>query len=205
LWYLTIINKVGELAAAAHGITNVTESLSYLPGIAFQVAAGTLAGQFLGAGDPQRASRGVLMACLIGGGIMTAMGLLFLCIPNQITNFFVSSDQEEVAKLAASTLKIAAIGQPFLALAMVFSGALRGAGDTRWPLLFTFIGFICVRLPLAYWLAWDQIHLASLGIVIRGWNLGLQGAWIAAITDIIVRCILVSFRFYHGGWKRVRV
>jgi putative MATE family efflux protein len=205
LWYLTIINRLGDMAAAAHGITNVTESFSYLPGVAFQVAAGTLAGQFLGARDPHRASRSVLMACFVGGGIMTTMGIVFLLIPEQITSFFVSSDQHGVAELAASTLRIAAIAQPFLALAMVLSGALRGAGDTRWPLVFTFIGFICVRIPLAYWFAWDKIELTGTDIVIQGWNLGLQGAWMAAVTDIIIRCGLVSYRFYHGGWKRARV
>jgi putative MATE family efflux protein len=205
LWYLSIVNRLGDMAAAAHGITNTSESFSYLPGVAFQVAAGTLAGQFLGAGDPHRASRSVLMACLVGGGIMTTMGIIFLLFPEQITLFFVNDQQREVAELAASALRVAAVAQPFLALTMVLAGALRGAGDTRWPLLFTFIGFICVRIPLAYWLAWDEIPLGSTGVVIKGWNLGLCGAWAAAAADIIVRCGLVSYRFYHGGWKRARV
>jgi putative MATE family efflux protein len=204
LWYLTIVNRVGDMAAAAHGITNTAESFSYLPGVAFQVAASTLAGQYLGAGDSHRASRSVQMACLVGGGVMTMMGVVFLLFPEQITNFFVSDQQRDVAALAASALQIAALGQPFLALTMVLSGALRGAGDTRWPLVFTFIGLICVRIPLAYWLALPEIPLVG-GIAIPGWNLGLRGAWMAAIVDIFVRCCLVSYRFYHGGWKRARV
>ncbi len=205
LWYLTIINRVSELAAAAHGIMNVTESLSYLPGIAFQVAAGTLAGQFLGAGDSHRASISVLRACLVGCGVSTIMGAMLLLFYQQITGFFVGPQQHQVAQLAASSLWIAAIAQPFLALAMVFSGALRGAGDTRWPLMCTFVGFICVRIPLAYWLAWDKIELPGTDIVVSGWGLGLQGAWIAAVSDIIVRCSLVSYRFFHGGWKHARI
>jgi putative MATE family efflux protein len=204
LWYLTIVNRAGEMAAAAHGITNTAESFSYLPGVAFQVAASTLAGQYLGAGDSHRASRAVLMACLVGGGVMTIMGVVFWVFPDQITNFFVSDGQRDVAALAASALQIAALGQPFLALTMVLAGALRGAGDTRWPLVFTFIGLICVRIPLAYWLALPESPLPG-GIVIPGWNLGLRGAWMAAISDIFVRCCLVSYRFYHGGWKRARV
>jgi putative MATE family efflux protein len=205
LWYLTIINRVGELAAAAHGITNTIESFSYLPGVAFQVAASTLAGQYLGARDPYRAGRSVLMACLVGGGVMTTMGVVFLLFPEQIAGFFVSSEQQEVAELAARTLRIAALAQPFLALTMVFSGALRGAGDTRWPLVFTFIGFICVRIPLAYWLAWPEITLPGTDVVIQGWDFGVRGAWMAALADIVVRCALVSIRFWHGGWKRTRV
>ena len=70
LWFLSIVNSLGVLAAAAHGLAIRIESLGYLPGTAFQVAAATLAGQYLGAGDYRRASRSVLTACLAGGGLM---------------------------------------------------------------------------------------------------------------------------------------
>jgi Na+-driven multidrug efflux pump len=69
---------------------------------------------------------------------------------------------------------------------------LRGAGDTRWPLAFTFIGFVGVRIPAAYLLS----HTL-------GW--GITGAWYAMVADVMVRCALVTFRFNRDGWKRIEV
>ena len=65
---------------------------------------------------------------------------------------------------------VIALAQPFLALTMVLSGALRGAGDTRGPLLVTFIGIWLVRLPLGFFL----VGMTSLGLI---------GAWITMIVD----------------------
>jgi Na+-driven multidrug efflux pump len=109
-----------------------------------------------------------------------------------LAGWFVSAEQEAVAQLAASLLRIVALALVPLGLLQVLTGALRGAGDTRWPLAFTFIGFVGVRLPLAWWLA---IH--------GDW--GVRGAWIAMAVDLGVRCLLVVWRFEHGGWKRIEV
>ena len=69
---------------------------------------------------------------------------------------------------------------------------LRGAGDTAGRWLFTILGFVGVRLPLAY-------------LFVSTWQLGRQGAWYAMVVDVLVRCALISFRFLHGGWKRMEV
>ncbi len=192
LAFLAMINHLGDLAAAAHGVAVRIESLSYLPGAAFQMAAATLAGQFLGAQEPKRAARGVMMACAVGGGIMTTAGLAFLLFANQLTQIFLDPGQTDVHDLAASLLRIVAFSQPALALAMILTGALRGSGDTRWPLAFTLIGLAGIRLPLA----WLMTHWLDLGVA---------GAWYAMVIDLYLRCLLVSGRFFHGGWKRVRV
>jgi Na+-driven multidrug efflux pump len=168
------------------------ESLSYLPGAAFQMAAATLAGQFLGARDPRRAARSVLMACAVGGGIMVTAGLTFYFLASPLTWLFLESGQSDVHHLAARLLRIVAFSQPALALAMILTGALRGAGDTRWPLAFTLIGLAGVRLPLA-WLATTWL------------DLGVAGAWYAMVIDLYLRCGLITARFLHGGWKRVKV
>ena len=64
---------------------------------------------------------------------------------------------------------------PPFALSTILTGGLRGAGDTRWPLLFTFVGFLLVRIPLAYYLAWDEITLPLVGWTIAGVGLGCGG------------------------------
>jgi putative MATE family efflux protein len=206
-WFLSIVNRLGNGAAAAHGVAITIESLSYLPGVAFQVAATTLVGQYLGARDERRAVHSVMTASRAALGIMSLSAIGFYLGADWLAIQFVGRDQPEIAARAAMLVRIVAFGQPPLAILMVVNGALRGAGDTRWTLITTCIGFLLVRIPLAYWLAWDQIRLPFLGteLTIPGWGLGVRGAWYAMIADLAVRCLLVVYRFLNGAWKRIEV
>jgi len=192
MWYLAIVNQLGALAAAAHGVAIRIEALAYLPGLAFQVAATTLAGQFLGAKDLRRANQSVLTACLACLLVMLTAGAAFYFGAEGLANLFLGNEQADVARQAAPLLRTIALGMPALALLTVFTGALRGAGDTRWALLFTLIGFLAVRIPLTYALT-DWI------------NWGVEGAWYAMVADLYVRAALITYRFRHGGWTRVEV
>jgi putative MATE family efflux protein len=192
LAFLSMINQLGELAAAAHGVAIRIESLAYLPGGAFQVAAATLAGQYLGAGDRHGARRSVLTACAFGGGVMSVIGLLMFLNADQLVGFFLSQEQLGVPQASAPLLRIISFAMLPLAIMNVLTGALRGAGDTRWPLLITLIGFLGVRMPLAYGLSFSL-----------GW--GVRGAWYAMTIDLTLRCVLVVARFCQGGWQRLDV
>jgi putative MATE family efflux protein len=205
LTYAAIINATGTLDAAAHGLGVQIEALAFLPGSAFHVAAATMAGQYLGAGDEPRAVRGVVMACVVGGGIMTSAGLAFFFGGEFLTSFFTGTTETETAQLTTRLLKIVAVSEPFLAVAMVLTGALRGSGDTRWPLLITLIGLVGVRIPFACLLAWDEIAIPLTSLTITGYGLGVVGAWYAMVADVVLRSLLVTYRFFHGGWKRIKV
>ncbi len=205
LWFVAIINRLGVLPAAAHSLGIRIESLAYLPGTAFQVAAATLAGQFLGAGQPQRAGRSILQACAVGGGVMAAAGLVFFFGADALTLIFLGNNRPETTQLTVPLLQLVAFSMPSLALTMILTGGLRGAGDTRWPLAFTFIGYLCIRIPGAYWLAWEEIPIPATGLVIQGWGWGVLGAWVAMVADVSLRSLLVTARFWQGGWKKTRV
>ncbi len=205
LWFLSIINSLGILPAAAHGLGVRIESLAYLPGAAFQVAAATMAGQFLGAGDRRRAVRSVWMAVLVGGGLMTSAGVLFFFGGSWLTGLFLGRQTHETAAITVKLLKIVAVAMPPFALSTILIGGLRGAGDTRWPLVFTFVGFLLVRIPLAYYLAWDQFTLPWIDVTLPGLGLGVVGAWYAMLADCCLRGLLVGWRFVHGGWQRLQV
>lgn len=192
LAYISIVNRLGTDEVAAHGVAIRIESLAYLPGYAFQLAAATLAGQFLGARDYRQATRAVLTACATSGGLLTCAALVLYFGGGWLVHLFLSADQQDVAAIAPALLRIVAFGMPPLALVQVLTGALRGAGDTLWPLLFTFLGFLGVRLPLAY-------------LLTHTWGWGIEGAWYAMVADVMFRCVLVSLRFRQGGWKRVEV
>jgi len=203
LVYASIVNRLGTQATAAHGMGIQIEALSYLPGSAFMVAAATLAGQSLGARDPRAAVSGVMRCWTSAVAVMTCAGLVFYFGGPWLTIFFNGGQTDDVTTLASQLLKIVAWGTPFHATIMILTGGLRGAGDTRWPLVITFAGLIGVRLPLALMLAWPEVQLGPILLVGAGW--GVHGAWVAMVTDIIVRSFLILLRFLHGGWRHVSV
>lgn len=204
LAYVAVINSLGTVAQASHGLGVRIEALSYLPGSAFQVAAATLAGQSLGAADPRRAMHGVLMSMTAAVAIMSSAGLVFFFGGEQLAMFF-TGQPSEITQLTGRLLKIVAVTTPVLAVLMVLTGALRGAGDTRWMLAITFVGLVGIRLPLACLLAWPEIPLPLVGITLPGAGLGVVGAWYAMAIDCTARALLAVARFYHGGWKGLRV
>jgi putative MATE family efflux protein len=206
LTFLSIVNRVGNVDAAAHSVAIAIESLAFLPGSAFQIAAATLAGQFLGARDERRARGSVwaaAMACVV---LMSAAAAGFLGFSRPLADWFTGGPgrQPEVAALTAELVRIVAFAQPPLALLMVFSGGLRGAGATRLPALVNFLSLIFVRLPLAAVLAWPEVSLPG-GTVIPGFGLGVVGAWYAMAADLTIRGLAMLVIFAGTNWTRVRV
>ena len=205
LWFLALVNQLGTLAAAAHGLTIRIESTGYIPGAAFQLAATTLAGQFLGARNPKRATSSILTALWAGGGFMTLMGVVFFLFAGNLPYVFLKHSQQDVAQAATPLLQIISIAMPSIAVMMIVAGGLRGAGDTRWPLAISLVGFLGVRIPGTYLLAFGEMVVPGTSIAIPGFGLGIAGAWIALVVDVNLRAALLAGRFWHGGWKQVRV
>jgi Na+-driven multidrug efflux pump len=190
---LSIVNQLGNEASSAHGIALQWESLGYLSGAAFGTAAMTLVGQNLGRGRPDRAARSGWTALALGAGVMCLMGVVFCTFAPQMFALF--CPQEEKAGVIAAgvpVLRLVAFAMPFLAGTMILTPALRGAGDTRVPLLITWTGFLLVRIPLAYLLTGQA-------------GLGLFGAWLAMFADLFVRGGFIAYRFASGRWKRMQV
>jgi putative MATE family efflux protein len=204
-WFLSIVNRLGETAAGAHGIALGWEALGYLSGSAFGTAAMTLVGQNLGAGQPARAAQSGWMAFRLGCGVMSAMGIVFfLLAPQMFALFCPRPDQAEEIELGVRVLRLVAFAMPALACTIIFTYALRGAGDTRVPVLFTWIGFLGFRIPLAYWLTMGNIDLGFLGNW-PGLNQGLFGAWLAMFVDLLIRGSFFLYRFAKGKWKAIEV
>ncbi len=190
IFFVGMIASLGTVELAAHHLSITVESLSYMPGFAFGIAATTLVGQALGANDPQTAKRRGNLAIGSGVLVMSAIGIaLFLFAPTLIA---LLTPSEPVRIIGASLIRICALEQPFMALNQVGAGALRGAGDTKMPFYVSLIGMWGVRLALAWLLA---IRL----------GLGVNGAWIAMVADLAVRGTLMGLRFARGKWVDVRV
>ncbi|HKI33756.1 MAG TPA: MATE family efflux transporter [Gemmataceae bacterium] len=201
LWFLTLINALGNEAATAHGIALRWEALGYQSGAAFGTAAMALVGQNLGAGRPDRAARSGWVAFTLGLAVMTFMGAVFFSFAPQMFRLFAPNpEQEHVIVIGVPVLRLVAFAMPAVACTIVFTYALRGAGDTRVPVLFTWVGFLGVRIPLAYFLTQPLVHLGP-----WTWEGGLFGAWLAMFADLFVRGALLLARFASGRWQGVQV
>ena len=194
LCFMGMITRIaghdGTVLYAAHMLAVRIESLSYLPATAFAVAAAALVGQRLGARRPSQARRLGWVAAGLASGIGLVMGLLYFLFPQSLLGLFTSDPG--VLHLGTAPLQIVAFAQVHLVVAIVLSGALRGAGYTRPPVVITLICMYAIRLPLA----WILIFEAELGLV---------GAWMAMLADLLVRGLLVAERFLRGRWYAVRV
>jgi MATE family multidrug resistance protein len=188
--FARILAELGTVAYAANQVAMNGWSLSFMPGFGFALAATTLVGQSLGAEDPEGAQRRGYTAYRMGAALMAAVGFAFLLFPAQIVGFFTNDPQ--IIAIGTMPLRMVGLIQPLLAASMVFSGGLRGAGDTRWPMMITGGSIWLVRLPLAYLFA-----------LVLGW--GLPGAWTALALDLSLRGLLNFLRFRGGRWKTVKV
>jgi len=190
LLYGVLVIRMGTKIYAAQRITFQMISLSFMPGIGFATAATTLVGQSLGAGDPERAERGAWRATFSALTWMSTMGFLVAAFGRPLMRLFI--DDPEIIQMGADALKVIALTQPPQAFAQVLAGALRGAGDTRFPMWVTTAGIWLIRLPLAY----------LFGPVMR---LSLAMIYVSNIVDGTIRAILVYIRFQRGHWKEIEV
>jgi Na+-driven multidrug efflux pump len=182
--------SLGTNDYAAMQVAFNISAFSFLPAFAFGVAALTLVGQSLGAKDPIRAEQSAIQAAKSGMLWMVLMGVGFFIWRNWLVQIYTSDP--EVIRLGEMCMVFIAFAQPFQCISIVLGQALRGAGDTRSTMVYTFIGVWVMRVAGGY----------LLGIVLHG---GLFGMWLGWISDFIARAVLVWLRFQRGKWKTLKV
>lgn len=180
----------GTAAVAALPIGLTAESIAFMPGFAFAIAASALVGQALGAKNERLAERFGWTAAWQSCAVMTTMAVVFYVFAEQFAGLFTNDPQ--VKALAVAYLRINALTEPLLAFGMTLAGALQGAGDSLKAMLATFITQWVVRVPLAYLLAF-------------GVGLDAHGAWWAMALSSGFSGLLMMALFKHGGWKKVKV
>jgi putative MATE family efflux protein len=190
LAYTKIVLLYGTVAYAAHQVGLSIESLSFLPGYGFAIAAATMVGQSIGAGKYTRAKLENWEANRMAIVIMSVMGIVFFFFPYALLRAF-TSDQS-VIELGTLFLKIVALLQIPLALTMVLAGSLRGAGDTHFIMVATTIGMWVVRVPIAV-IAGVWLHLEVFYV------------WLAMIADWTLRMALMLWRYRSERWRTIQV
>ncbi len=182
---------IGEIAVGAMRPAFNIESVMFMPGFGLSMAAAALVGQSLGMKRPDRAER---LGWVAGnhGAIVT----LVICIPvfifaPQITSAMIVNSAE-MAHEASLLLRALALTEVGFVYAIIFSGAMQGAGDTVRPMWITFVGQWLLRLPLVYGLAFI-------------FKLGPVGAWVGMSISQAVQGVMAVVQWKQGKWKSVKV
>ena len=150
---LTIrVASLGTDTLAAFRISISALSMSFLPGFGFGMAATSLVGQSIGARQPQKGAGVTRIATIWAVTWMSAIGILLFGFAEPIMRVFTHAP--DVVRIGAAGLRIVALTQPFWAVGMVQSGALRGTGDTRYPLIIGAGGMWTTVLFVWLGLAW---------------------------------------------------
>jgi MATE family multidrug resistance protein len=188
--FSTVVARMGDASMAASQAFLMLLSMSFMQAIGISIAASTLVGRCVGAGDNAGAERAFRSSLVIGLGLSGFIALLFIAIPTPLLRIF--TDDPGVVALGRPLLVVGALFQICDFVAIVTEGALRGAGDTRWPFAVeTLLGWGCF-VPLAY----------VMGVTLEG---GLTGAWIGGLFYIFVLAAVLQARFRSGAWKRIRI
>lgn len=183
--FMWIIALYGTAPFAAYGIGANILSFSFVVGFGFSIAASTLVGQHLGARDPEGATRSGWHAMGLSVAVMVVLAAIILSAAEPIARFLI--DDPEVVRLTVVFIYVLGSVQALMAIEFSLGGALRGAGDTRFPFLTVICGLFGARLSLSalfWWLGWTA-----------------EWIFAALIADYAVKATMLTLRFRSGRWK----
>ena len=174
--------RLGVAALAAHEMALQLASLTFMVPLGVSSAGAVRVGQAIGRGDLPGAGRAGWMALAIGLGFASCSALMFLSLPRTLLSIY--TDDPSVLSLGATLLAIAAVFQLLDATQVIAAGNLRGAGDTRTPMLCNLVVHWFVGLPVGYIMAF------TLGK-------GVVGLWLGLMTGLILSGLVLL-----GAWSR---
>ena len=177
-----LIGRLSATALAGHQIALQTVSMTYMLPLGISSAAAVRVGQAIGRGDAAGAARSGWTALAMGAAVMSCCALTLLLAPRLIAELF--TPEAAIIAAGVTLLRVAAFFQLFDGFQVVATGALRGAGDTRTPMICHFTGYWVIGLPLGVLLGFH-------------FGLGAPGLWMGLSAGLIlIGSVLVGF------WRR---
>lgn len=175
------------VALAANQIATTAEGLCYLPAYGIASASTAMVGQSVGSEDRENARAYGALSAKLGFALCVATAACLFLFAHPLASLF-NSDSAVVDE-AARVLRIVSVAEPFFALSIILTGALRGARDVKFPMWVSMICMWGVRIPLApalvFWAGW-----------------GLSGVWFAMSCDLILRGLFCAWRWHGSRWER---
>lgn len=177
-------------AAYAVGYTELFALVTWTS-VGLMGATATVAGQNLGAGRPARSARAAQVAAGIGLGAAAVVGLLFVGVPRPLLAIF-ALDHGVAFEIGRQLLAYLAVSGLFVTVALTYTGALQGTGDTQSPLYISIVSQVVVPIGLCAWLA-----------AARG--LRPEDIWLAIVLGHVTRAVLSVVRFRQEKWRDIAV
>ena len=191
LRYIGSLRESAEAQAAfAVGYTELFSFITWTS-VGLMGATATMVGQNLGAGKPERCDAAVRVAARFGLAIAATIGALFIVMPRALLGIFGMTDGA-VVPLGVGLLRYLAISGFFITVALAYTGALQGAGDTRSPLVISIVSQVALPIGVC--------------AVLEAWGM-LNASWIwrAIVAGHVTRCALSVTRFRQGRWRAIDV
>jgi len=191
---LSFIGSLAQSAAAqAAFAVSYTELFSLITwtSVGLMGAAAAVAGQNLGAGQPDRANAAVHVAARFGFAGAAFVGIFFLFFPRQLLAIFGMHDPA-VVEIGVQLLRVLSVSGLLIAVALTYTGGLQGTGDTRSPLYISVISQVIVPLGMC-------VVIKAVG------TLDPIDIWLAILAGHATRCVLSVVRFRQGKWRAIRV
>jgi putative MATE family efflux protein len=185
--FVGFLAKFGDKALAAHQIGIRVESISFMIGFGFMVAATTIAGQNFGAKNYRGLVYGINLTASLTALIMGVMGILLIVFPSYAVKLF--TEDTQVIKLASYYLIIVGISQVPMAYASIYSGALKGMGRTTVPMVVNISSFWVFRILPSY-------------LILKVFPTPLV-PWILMTVETFIRAV-IFFMSYRREIKRLK-
>ncbi len=195
--FMTIlVGSFGEDHLAACAIAFGYMSLSFMPAVGFSVATNSLVGKYIGAGQPDVAVARAKLTLKLAMWYMTFWALVFFIFRRPLVELFIGGDVEparvaRIIDIGGRLMICAAVFQTIDAFGIVYTGALRGAGDTVWPGVMTMI------------YSWVLIVGGGYAMVHFFPQIESVGPWMASATYVIVYGVTMWLRFATGRWRSI--
>ncbi|PYO07415.1 MAG: hypothetical protein DMD30_11030 [Gemmatimonadetes bacterium] len=194
VFMLSFIGSLAQSAAAQAAFAVCYTQLFSLitwTSVGLMGASAAIAGQNLGAGQPDRSAAAVHVAARIGLSSAAIVGALFLFLPRQLLAIFGMHDPV-VVSIGVQLLRVLSVSGLLIATALTYTGGLQGTGDTKSPLYISIVSQIIVPLGICF-------------VIQRTSTLDPIDIWIAILVGHATRCVLSVLRFNQGRWRNIAV
>jgi len=196
-FFIQMLGRLGDLELAASNIVLAIEMLAFLPMVGFHIGNATLVGQAIGRGRPEDGVYSTTSALHITMAYMMLLAAAFVFTPEPLLNLFradthTPAQYSEIMELGVILMRFVAVFCFFDALNLIFSGAIKGAGDTR------FIMWTIAALSLG-------VMIVPIYLAVEVIGAGIYTAWTLATVYISVLGLAFMLRYRQGKWKGMRV
>lgn len=199
IFMAVLVGRFGEDHLAAGWVALSYMHLSFMPAVGFSVAVTSLVGRYIGAGQPDTAVARARLGLSLAVGYMTLCAVIFFVFRHELVRLFIGTQDmdparvEAIVRIGGKLMICAAVFQTMDAFGIIYTGALRGAGDTVWPGVVTFF------------YSWTFIVAGGWSVAVLWPQIESVGPWLAAATYIVLYGVTMAWRFESGRWRSIRL